>query len=134
MIGVTDDFLRNDEPHTEDSQEDRVRLEEFALALIKGAVEGDPYRHFGSLLGVNAHAAPLLRAGLLVACDPPSTAAGEDHGVDFVATEAGRDLYERHQLATLPAGRASFWIGVTGERRRRLQDASREVAALTRHR
>jgi hypothetical protein len=35
-----------------------------AIAILKGAVEGDPLRHLASLLGWHGHLALLLQAGL----------------------------------------------------------------------
>lgn len=71
------------------------------VALIKGTAEGDPYRHFGSLLGVDTHQATAARLGLL-------NAAGD-------LTDAGRAFYRDARLADLPAGRANHW-GDTADR------------------
>jgi hypothetical protein len=65
------------------------------VALIKGTAEGDPYQHFGSLLGADLHQATAVRLGLL-------TAIGD-------LTDTGRAFYEDARLADLPAGRATHW-------------------------
>jgi hypothetical protein len=64
----------------------------FTVALIKGAVEGDVTAHFGSLGGFNAHVQLAQDLGLLNEAERP--------------TALSRELYHRHHLADLPAGRA----------------------------
>lgn len=70
------------------------------IAIIKGAVEGDPLQHLGSLLGVDIHAALAVHLGLI------EPAAGE---APFTATDAGREFYADANLAALPDGRANHW-------------------------
>lgn len=70
----------------------------FTVALIKGAVEGDPYKHFAALGGVNHHATPAIQAGLLTS-----------DGTQIEATDAGREFYRLADLASLPDGRATNW-------------------------
>jgi hypothetical protein len=70
-----------------------------ALALIKGSVEGDSFKHFGSLFGTSEHARPLVAAGLLVS-----------NGYDYDATDAGRTFYADYRLDSLPRGRANSWL------------------------
>ncbi|GAA2679692.1 MULTISPECIES: hypothetical protein [Actinosynnema] len=65
----------------------------FIIALVKGAVEGDPTMHFGSLLGVGQHMAVARELGLL-----------QQDGQ--TPTDKARQLYERHELNKLPHGRA----------------------------
>jgi hypothetical protein len=74
-----------------------------ALALIKGSVEGDSYKHFASLFGGDQHAAPLVTAGLLTG-----------NGYDYDATEAGQAFYQEQHLDQLPAGRANNWSALPG--------------------
>ncbi|WP_433261566.1 hypothetical protein ACQPZF_27170 [Actinosynnema sp. CS-041913] len=84
---------------TEDDRRDRF-ADIFTVVLIKGAVEGDPYRHFGSLGGVTQHLATARRLGLI---DP------ED---EYTATARAQALYQRHGLNRLSAGRAYLaWRG-----------------------
>jgi hypothetical protein len=82
---------------TEDDRRDRF-ADIFTVALIKGAVEGDSYHHFGSLGGVAQHLPTARRLGLI---DP------ED---EHTATARAQALYRRHQLNRLPEGRA-YWYG-----------------------
>ena len=49
---------------TEDDRRDPV-ADVFTVALIKGAVEGDVYQHFGSLGGVAQHLATARRLGVI---------------------------------------------------------------------
>ncbi len=70
------------------------------LALVKGVVEGDPIRHFGSLLGFDAHLAAARQLALV------TTGDGND---EVSATEAGRRLYREAHLDALPDGRANHW-------------------------
>jgi hypothetical protein len=74
-----------------------------ALALIKGSVEGDSFKHFASLFGVHQHAAPLVTAGLLTG-----------NGYDYDATEAGAEFYRDQHLDQLPDGRANNWSALPG--------------------
>ncbi|TQM85477.1 hypothetical protein FHX81_7961 [Saccharothrix saharensis] len=84
---------------TEHDRRDRF-TDIFTVALIKGAIEGDPYRHFGSLGGVTQHLATARRLELI---DP------ED---EHTATARAQALYRRHGLNRLPAGRAYLaWHG-----------------------
>ncbi|GAA1309298.1 hypothetical protein [Saccharothrix xinjiangensis] len=72
----------------------------FTVALIKGAVEGDTYRHFGSLGGIAQHLATTRCLGLI---DP------ED---EHTATARAHALYRHHRLDRLPPGRAYLtWTG-----------------------
>jgi hypothetical protein len=54
------------------------------VALVKGVVGGDPIRHFGSLLGFDAHITAARQIGLVT----PG-----DGSYEVSATEAGRHLY-----------------------------------------
>ncbi|MFC6094858.1 hypothetical protein [Saccharothrix lopnurensis] len=84
---------------TEDDRRDLV-ADVFTVAMIKGAVEGDVYRHFGSLGGAAQHLATARRLWLIDVDD-------ED-----TATPRGQDLYRRHRLDLLPEGRAYLaWQG-----------------------
>lgn len=65
------------------------------LALLKGTVEGDPYKHFGSLLGIAHHDAAAQQLGLLTN--------------DGNVTVVGRAFYVSAELGQLPAGRANDW-------------------------
>lgn len=72
----------------------------FTVALIKGAVEGDLWQHFGSLLGVDSHVA---RAEELDLIEPASGHA--------VATDKAHRIYRECGLADLPEGRAYLaWV------------------------
>lgn len=84
---------------TEDDRRDRF-ADIFTVALIKGAVEGDSYRHFGSLGGAAQHLATARRLGLI------------DLEDEHTATARAQALYRRHQLDRLPEGRAYLaWHG-----------------------
>lgn len=75
------------------------------LALLKGAVEGDPYRHLASLMAVSSTHLPAgVEAGVLTVVD------GE-----ITATAAGRRFYTEHGLGLLPPGRANNWLAVCPE-------------------
>lgn len=65
------------------------------IALLKGAVEGDPEKHFGSLLGYDQHLTTAVRAGLVTVAGDPT-----DRGIEF---------YSWHLLDQLPDGRANYW-------------------------
>lgn len=65
------------------------------IAVVKGVVEGDPYQHFGSLLGFDQHLNAAAAAGLVSS--------------ELDVTEKGREFYRRHRLAELPGGRANYW-------------------------
>jgi hypothetical protein len=69
------------------------------VALLKGAVEGDPTLHFASLLGFRHHV-PVAQATGVLAED------GE------TPTALARDIYHRYRLDQLPPGRAYLaWHG-----------------------
>lgn len=71
----------------------------FTVALIKGAVEMDVFKYFGSLHGVDRHVAVAEAAGLLV------SAGG------LVATGEAHRIYLECGLANLPDGRAYLvWL------------------------
>lgn len=73
------------------------------VAILKGAVEGDPYLHLGSLLGVSGHVETLVRAGLV-----------ESSPVDeIIVTPLGVAFYVEHNLTELPDGRANSWPTTT---------------------
>lgn len=76
----------------------------FTVALIKGAVEGDPYKHFAALGGINQHAEPAIQAGLLTS-----------DGMTIEATDAGRLFYQVAELSALPEGRATNWGAAAGK-------------------
>lgn len=64
----------------------------FTVAILKGAIEDEPEKHFGSTLALREH----MRTA-------------EDH--DLIneigePTEKAQDFYERYRLASLPDGRA----------------------------
>lgn len=80
------------------SENTNVRVH--SLAILKGAVEGDDTKHLGSLMGMDGHAVPLLRAGLVVDLDG-----------QYVPTETGKRFYTEHALSALPDGRANYWTG-----------------------
>jgi hypothetical protein len=65
------------------------------IALVKGTIEGDPYMHFGSLLGMASHMSAAQRFGLLDANKTP--------------TEAGYAFYREARLSEFPKGRANYW-------------------------
>jgi len=65
------------------------------IALVKGTFEGDPYAHFGSLLGFEDYAAAARQLGLI---------DGEGK-----LTSRGLDLYYDGGLRSLPSGRANDW-------------------------
>lgn len=75
------------------------------LAILKGAVEGDDTRHLASLLAMGTHAAPLLRAGLIV----PNDSTDEADPRYYVPTDAGQRFYTEHHLGDQPDGRATNW-------------------------
>lgn len=82
---------------TEEGRRDRF-ADVFTVAVLKGAVEGDVYRHFGSLGGVEVHLAVARRLGLIDGEAGPTARA--------------RDLYRQHGLDRLPDGRAYLvWHG-----------------------
>lgn len=70
------------------------------IALVKGALEGDPEKHFGSLLGFDEHLRDAAQLGL-VRCETGS--------YDVEVTDAGREFYESQRLFWLPPGRANAW-------------------------
>jgi hypothetical protein len=70
------------------------------LALLKGAVEGDEYKHFGSLLAIDAHFEVGRELGLLL----------KDAGGSIVPTVKGRSFYVDYGLRELPGGRANYWV------------------------
>ena len=65
------------------------------IALVKGTIEGDPFMHFGSLLGMAGHVAAARRFGLLDANE--------------TTTDAGRAFYRDARLGEFPKGRANDW-------------------------
>lgn len=71
-----------------------------SVAILKGAVEGDPLRHLASWLEWRGHLAPLLSAGLVT---------GSPDSLAVTLTGAGREFYTRHRLDLLPDGRANQW-------------------------
>lgn len=82
----------------------------FVVGLLKGAVEGDAYAHFGSILAIRYHEHNAVDAGLITVGDERN-----------VATERGLDFYRRHRLRSLPPGRAYLW---------RSEDVATAVAEL----
>lgn len=80
------------------SQWDRDRL--FAMAIVKGQLEnGDPCRHFGSLMGFQHHLDETIKLGWVFRDD-----AGQ-----LSVTDAGRTAYHDLHLDKLPDGRAAHW-------------------------
>lgn len=73
----------------------------FTIGILVGAIQGDVTAHFGSLGGIATHASTAVRYGLV----EPSW--GE--WLRLVPTQRGRDLHERHNLGSLPPGRAYLW-------------------------
>jgi hypothetical protein len=82
------------------------------VALVKGVIEGEPIRHFGSLLGFDAHLAAARQLGLV-------TPGDGSHEVS--ATESGRRLYREAHLDALPDGRANHWGALADEAVARLR-------------
>ncbi len=75
----------------------------FTVALIKGAVEGDLFAHFGSLRGMDEHVGVAETNDLL---DPFG-----GYGGRAVATDKARRIYRECRLADLPDGRAYLaWV------------------------
>ncbi len=74
-----------------------------AYALVKGVAEGDPYKHFGALGGIDWHRADAVDAGLL-AYDKERS----HHYTGLTLTAAGLAVYE-DRLHLLPPGRANDW-------------------------
>ncbi|GGW13310.1 hypothetical protein GCM10018980_71720 [Streptomyces capoamus] len=64
------------------------------LGLLRGAVEGCDTRYFGSLLALDRHAHPLLRAGLIAPV--PAGTPRDDQCQFYEATAAGRAFYTAH--------------------------------------
>lgn len=81
---------------------DPVRIH--ALAILKGAVEGDDARHRAFTMAMHRLPAPLVRAGLVT----------DDRGTGYVPTDPGRRVLAEHHLDQVPGGRANAWV--TGER------------------
>lgn len=77
------------------------------IGVLVGAMEGDATARFGSLGGFYFHSTVALAYGLV--------------DIDLNPTERGRAFFARHNLASLPAGRAYLWIGK--------DDAERVLAA-----
>ncbi|MFD5445696.1 hypothetical protein [Streptomyces tendae] len=79
------------------------------LGLLRGAVEGRDTRYFGSLLALDQHAYPLLRAGLIAPI--PAGARRDDECQFYEATAAGREFYAAHLsgLDERAKGRANAW-------------------------
>lgn len=77
----------------------KEKADYFTVAILKGTVEGDPHKHFGSTLGFTAHRLVAEQHELV---EP----VGEGGWTDLKATEKAKDLYDRHQLSELPEGRA----------------------------
>lgn len=70
----------------------------FVAGIVKGLIEhGDPYRHFGSLLGYKSHLHKAIAAGVVN--------ADESLGI----TELGKKWYAAANLAGLEDCRAYFW-------------------------
>jgi hypothetical protein len=93
------------------------------LALLKGAVEGDPYKHFASLLGIAQHLEAAAALGLMTP--------------DGRVTAAGAALYEAAGLHSLPEGRANHWwqeadsaIEILDARARRRSDLRRDDGGI----
>ncbi|MFI8932378.1 hypothetical protein ACIG3E_32540 [Streptomyces sp. NPDC053474] len=79
------------------------------LGLLRGTVEGCDIRYFGSLLALDTHAQPLLRAGLIAPI--PAGVPRDDDCQFYEATEAGRAFYSAHlsDLGGNAMGRANSW-------------------------
>jgi hypothetical protein len=67
----------------------------FTIGVLAGAINGDPTERFGSIGGHLHHAAVAQLHGLVDG--------------QLYPTERGWDLWERYDLALLPAGRAYMW-------------------------
>jgi hypothetical protein len=80
---------------------DKPAADCFTIGVLVGAVEGDVTGRFGSLGGLTAHASVALQHGLI------QPLYGQ--WLDLVPTELGRALFDRHNLAALPVGRAYLW-------------------------
>ncbi len=64
----------------------------FTVAILKGAVEDEPEKHFGSTLSLKEHMRVAEDLDLINETGEP--------------TDKAQDFYERYELATLPEGRA----------------------------
>lgn len=67
----------------------------FTIGVLAGAINGDPTERFGALGGHLHHAAVAQLHGLVDG--------------QLYPTERGWDVWERHDLALLPPGRAYLW-------------------------
>jgi hypothetical protein len=72
------------------------------IAIIKGAVEGNPLLYIAAFGAVDVHARPALELGLIAIDD-------RYEEIPYVATSAGREFYIDANLASLPSGRANHW-------------------------
>lgn len=79
------------------------------LGLLRGAVEGQDTRYFGSLLALDRHAYLMLQAGLITPI--PAGKPRDDDCQFYEATTAGRDFYAAHLsgLDEHAIGRANAW-------------------------
>lgn len=83
---------------------DRPAEPVFVLAILKGAVEGDPYAHFAALGGFDHHVADAVACGFVTGT-----------GAEVQPTAEGRAFYAEARLARLPPGRAYLWHGPVRE-------------------
>lgn len=82
----------------------------FTIAVLKGSVEGDSIKHFGSTLEFKEHAELAVDYGLVV--ENPPGPEGIDNGPSYLATKEGLDFYDQYGLSRLPDGRAYYWVPV----------------------
>lgn len=85
----------------------------FTIAVLKGSVEGDSIKHFGSTLEFKEHAELAAQYGLVV--ENPPHPEGIDNGPSYLATEEGLTFYDEHELSKLPDGRAYYWVPAQNE-------------------
>lgn len=85
----------------------------FTIAVLKGSVEGDSIKHFGSTREFKFHAEIAVEHGLVV--ENPPHPEGIDNGPHYLATEEGLAFYDQHELGRLPDGRAYWWIPAQDE-------------------
>ncbi len=82
----------------------------FVIGLLRGAVEGDPTRHFGSLRSWTRWQTLAVQCGVVELATVTVDVDGAQTPVlTEVPTDYGREFHARHDLAALPAGRAYLW-------------------------
>lgn len=83
----------------------------FALVVLRGAVEGDSTKYFGSILEYQSYARAAQDCGLVMLNKEWGTGRLDEYASEHIPTSAGIDFYRRHRMNDWLLGRGYTWTG-----------------------